>query len=73
MRRQRRKRPTGTVVCLSETLLDRMIQRPRTILNPIRMRRVKDPDAAKAWLASTSRTRSQLLAWLSFGVDSHGA
>lgn len=54
-------RPLGTVTCSDKSLLDRLSRRPRTILNPVRMREVKDPAAAKEWLGRRSRTVEVLL------------
>ncbi len=41
----------GTVTCYNEGLLDRLAKRPRTVLDPDRMRKVKGAKAARAWMA----------------------
>lgn len=48
-------RPLGTVTCPDRGLLDRLAKRPRTVLNPVRMREVKDLKAAKEWLRGRTR------------------
>lgn len=48
-------RPLGTVTCSNKELLDRLAKRPRTILNPVRMRKVKGLAAAKEWLGGRTR------------------
>jgi DNA (cytosine-5)-methyltransferase 1 len=55
MRKRRRVPQLGIVVCADDALLDRLSNRPRTILNPVRMRIVKDHQAAKTWLAGGRR------------------
>lgn len=62
-------RPLGTVTCSDKGLLDRLSKRPRTILNPVRMREVKDQAAAKEWLGGRSRTVEVLLHY----VDEDGS
>lgn len=51
----------GKIVCYNEDLLDRMTRRPRTILNPSRMRNDTSIEAAREWLASQNKYRHQLL------------
>jgi DNA (cytosine-5)-methyltransferase 1 len=54
---QRRKRPRperkGRVACESASLLAKFEARPRTVMDPPRMRAVKDLSAARAWMATT--------------------
>jgi DNA (cytosine-5)-methyltransferase 1 len=62
--RRRRKKESlmGTVSCANEDLLGRMASRPLTMLNPARMRKVKDPEAAREWLDKhEKRSRSEFL------------
>jgi DNA (cytosine-5)-methyltransferase 1 len=44
------------LLCADAGLLERIIQRPRTLLNPRRMRIIKDGNAARKWL-NTQRNR----------------
>jgi DNA (cytosine-5)-methyltransferase 1 len=55
MRSRARLIPLGTVVCADQALLGRLAARPQTVLNPIRMRRVKAYKAARKWLAGEKR------------------
>lgn len=61
----KRRRPNqelcGIVRCANEALLTRMANRPRTILNPVRMRPDSDPDAAAAWTQKRGRSRKSYL------------
>ncbi|MDE3102488.1 MAG: DNA cytosine methyltransferase [Chloroflexota bacterium] len=45
----------GKVVCLSSDVLRRLHRRPRTVLNPDRMRRRKGVAAAKKWLGDAKK------------------
>jgi DNA (cytosine-5)-methyltransferase 1 len=60
MRRRAQEGLLGKVVCANSDLLDRMSRRPRTILNPARMRKVKTIEAAKKWLGDDDRFRQAL-------------
>jgi DNA (cytosine-5)-methyltransferase 1 len=51
------------VTCPNKGLLKRMAERPRTILNPIRMRKVKTTAAAVNWLNGLARHRPEILAY----------
>jgi DNA (cytosine-5)-methyltransferase 1 len=51
----------GRITCTNLVLLKRMACRPRTILNPGRMRTDGTIDAAREWLASQNKYRGQLL------------
>jgi DNA (cytosine-5)-methyltransferase 1 len=53
--KKRRRLATGVVVCARAELLDRMANRPRTILNPPRMRRYKKTATARRWLKGARR------------------
>jgi|GEM_PF-177422 len=59
--RRRERAPRSTVVCADEALLDRLAKRPRTVLNPPRMWKVKDSGAAVEWLKAEDRFRSGIL------------
>jgi DNA (cytosine-5)-methyltransferase 1 len=62
MRRRTRTAFRGKVVCLSAEVLDRLQRRPRTILNPDRMRLKKGKEAARKWLGDGKvRSRAGLL------------
>ncbi len=60
---RRRKNPglLGKVACADAGLLARMAARPRTVLNPVRMRPVKDLASAKQWLRGDGRRRGRIL------------
>jgi DNA (cytosine-5)-methyltransferase 1 len=60
-----RKARMYTVCCPNTSLIERLSNRPRTVLNPRRMRRVKGQEAAKRWLKSNSRGRKRILIYLS--------
>jgi DNA (cytosine-5)-methyltransferase 1 len=49
-----------TVACAREELLERLTKRPRTVLNPSRMRKVKDPGAVTEWRNGRSRHRDDV-------------
>jgi len=49
------------VVCLNRNLIERLSKRPRTILNPPRMRRVKGVVAVDRWMNGRPRSRTELL------------
>ena len=66
----RRPRLKGRVVCADTQLLKRLAERPTTILNPNRMRAVKGLDAARKWLAGT--TRASVLDLVEEYPHSHG-
>jgi DNA (cytosine-5)-methyltransferase 1 len=62
MRRRKRTEFRGKVVCLSTDVLERLQRRPRTVLNPDRMRRRKGKVAARKWLGGAKmRSRAGLL------------
>jgi DNA (cytosine-5)-methyltransferase 1 len=60
-RRKPRSDRLGTVSCLDPRLLERIAARPKTILNPARMRKLKDPETAKKWLGEGPPQRSLVL------------
>lgn len=60
MRRKMRVR-TGVIVCEDENLVQRLANRPRSILNPKRMRRVKGTEAAKRWMNARANNRAAIL------------
>lgn len=51
----------GTLACRNDGLLERLSRRPRTVVNPPRMRKVKGQDALKKWLKSETRGRAKIL------------
>jgi DNA (cytosine-5)-methyltransferase 1 len=63
IRKRKAKRNRG-LVCLNTELIKRMSRRPRTILNPPRMRKSKLPAAVNRWLNGRPRFRSGLLTLL---------
>jgi DNA (cytosine-5)-methyltransferase 1 len=68
MRRWKRDDLLGKVVCDNAALIDRMANRPRTILNPSRMRIDGSIEAAREWLAAKDKYRRRLLK----SIDDHG-
>jgi len=50
-----------TIICYNNDLLSRISQRPKTILNPQRMRRIKSREAALKWLEKSNGLRSEIL------------
>jgi DNA (cytosine-5)-methyltransferase 1 len=72
-RKRKRVKEMGVVVCADDDLLERLANRPSTILNPIRMRKVKTPGAAKAWLNGGRQHRSQILDYVSRPDDIEAA
>lgn len=51
----------GTLVCKNKGLIERLSKRPRTVVNPPRMRKVKGKDALRKWLKSETRGRAKIL------------
>lgn len=58
----------GMIVCPNEKFLARLAKRPRTIMNPDRMRKRKGQKAAKEWLDGHGRHRHGFLEYLSPNV-----
>lgn len=54
----------GKVVCANTDLLVRMANRPRTVLNPARMRHDQTIEAAREWLAAKDKYRTRLLDYI---------
>jgi DNA (cytosine-5)-methyltransferase 1 len=61
MRQQARTSLKGKARCSQQDLLERLAQRPRTVLNPVRMRKIKTVEAAKEWLNGKNRARLNIL------------
>jgi DNA (cytosine-5)-methyltransferase 1 len=68
MRSRGRKDKRG-VVCLNATLIESLSKRPKTILNPPRMRKVKEAAAVDRWFNGRPRSRSELLGLLVPGTN----
>jgi DNA (cytosine-5)-methyltransferase 1 len=51
----------GIINCSDSSLLDRFVRRPRTIMNPQRMRKVKGVEAARKWLGNKKDSRRDVL------------
>jgi DNA (cytosine-5)-methyltransferase 1 len=58
------------VVCDNSELLARISKRPKTILNPIRMRKIKSKRAVIKWLSRPTRYRTEIL---EYGPDERAA
>ncbi len=63
MKSRRRGVLAKKVVCANSQLLDRISKRPKTILNPVRMRKVKSKQAVVKWLANHERYRTEILGY----------
>ncbi len=61
MRRRKDETLLGKIVCENTGLIDRMSKRPRTVLNPGRMRNDSSIEAAREWLAADDKYRYSLL------------
>jgi DNA (cytosine-5)-methyltransferase 1 len=57
----------GKVVCADPSLLDRLAKRPKTVLNPTRMRKVRELKPARAWLGG--ETREEILKFVELYPD----
>jgi DNA (cytosine-5)-methyltransferase 1 len=61
MRGRKRTARLSMLWCPNVGLLKRLSERPRTVVNPPRMRKVKGKDALKKWLKSNTRGRAKIL------------
>lgn len=61
-RRKANRALLGIVDCSNIGLIHRLAARPRTMLNPARMRKVQDAQAAREWLGK-KRSRTEFLAF----------
>lgn len=68
MRSRTQVDPPGAVVCRNPAVVKRMSARPRTVLNPSRMRKERGVDAARAWLGN-GNNRAKLLKHFVLEVD----
>lgn len=48
----------GKLYCADAGLLRRIVQRPKTMLNPLRMRKIKDVEQARVWLNNGKNKRT---------------
>lgn len=69
MRLKKRPELCGKVVCANRELIDRMAKRPRTILNPGRMRLDGSIEAARDWLAAEEKYRTSLLDFVDYSPN----
>jgi DNA (cytosine-5)-methyltransferase 1 len=65
MKRNRPGSVKHTLVCASDDLIRRISERPKTILNPIRMRKVKSTKASAKWMSKSNGRRSEILKYAS--------
>jgi DNA (cytosine-5)-methyltransferase 1 len=63
----------GRLECADAELLQRMVNRPRTILNPTRMRKDATLEAAKEWLDTKGKRRQGLLKLIDNANEHHKA
>lgn len=56
---RRKGKYKSKLVCAQEGLLERIISRPKTMLNPPRMRKVSDPEKTNKWLKNNLQTRGE--------------
>jgi DNA (cytosine-5)-methyltransferase 1 len=61
MRKRKREGERGEVACHNNEFIERLANRPDTILNPPRMRRFKGTKTARSWLAKCNGNRAQVL------------
>lgn len=59
----------GTITCPDRILIERYLQRPRTIMNPQRMRKVKGAEAAKEWLGTEQLVRLKVLKYIEWDAN----
>jgi len=71
-RRRKKGRYAGRVYCADPVLLRRMIDSPKTKLNPPRMRENKDPEEASAWLGGGGRRRTEFEKYRAMGPNGKG-
>lgn len=64
VRRKTDKSKLGTIRCDDASLIERFLARPRTIMNPQRMRKVKSLEAAREWLGSGAGARTAILEYI---------
>ena len=57
-RKRNKGRYAKKLYCANPTLLSRIIQSPKTMLNPPKMRKIKDVEQARAWLNSGTNKRT---------------
>ncbi len=70
---KRDKSLLGKISCPNTVLITRLSNRPLTILNPKRMRKVKSDKATKTWLKAQSPKRKKFLKSLSLSVAASAA
>lgn len=56
--RKNKGQHTKKLYCADPMLLRRLIQRPKTMLNPVRMRKIKGKEQARLWLNSRENKRT---------------
>jgi len=57
-RKRNKGRHAKKLYCADPMLLTRIVQRPKTMLNPPKMRKIKDVEQAKVWLNSAANKRT---------------
>lgn len=68
MRSRKRKTVRG-VTCDNQDLLNRLQKRPRTMVNPARMRKVKNPTLTATWINKRSSKRHEFMNLLIFSIE----
>ena len=63
-RKQKDESLKGVVACTNGALVRRIAKRPRTMLNPPRMREIKNAEAVTEWFNGRSRYRVEILTYL---------
>ena len=58
----------GKLYCADPGLLKRIIGRPKTMLNPPRMRKIKDPQKARVWLNGSANKRTDFKKYMSISA-----
>ena len=59
----------GLITCPDRALIERYLQRPRTIMNPQRMRNVKGTEAAKEWMGTEQQARQKVLKYIEWDAN----
>jgi DNA (cytosine-5)-methyltransferase 1 len=62
----------GKIVCPDDALLKRLRKRPKTILNPLRMRKSKDPKATLEWRKGLDTNRTNLISLIDIETTDQG-
>ena len=62
---------TGKIECPDRVLIERYLRRPRTVMNPQRMRKVKGTEAAKEWMGTEQQSRLKVLKYIEWDASNN--